>query len=254
MDEDREWEQWRAWLGDAPEGRTIYDAVVNMMMRRQVWDRFAVVVKNAPERAQRDGTFVWWVRWNYERSQGIAIRTQVEVRGDVMTLGHLIDRVWRYPTVLSRERYLTLHQDQDWATREANGWFDNLAGRGGEFIDPRIPATDLAFLRDRTKKIKDWVNTFVAHSTATQVTVDPRHIVLKAKSPQASTGIPSLDEIHEAVDEVAKMFRKYVLLIRGFAMSREVIMQPWEVVFREAWIPDDDHWRRIIDDYPTTFD
>jgi hypothetical protein len=52
---------------------------------------------------------------------GSAIRRQVDVRDDVVSLGRLVDRVWRYPTVLSRKRFIALQGIDD--APMVNGWF-----------------------------------------------------------------------------------------------------------------------------------
>jgi hypothetical protein len=135
-----------------------------------------------------------------------------------------IDQVWRYPKVLSRDRYLSLH-GQDWET-DANRWFDNLAG-GRDYIDPEIPANDLTELRERTRKVRDWVNTSVAHASA------------RVKR------VPALTDIHENLRDVLDLFLKYMALIRGVGVSRDVTMSPWEVVFTVPWIPDDAQRMRI---------
>jgi hypothetical protein len=50
-----------------------------MLAFRKVWRDFATIHNNAPEKARSNATFLWWVRWNYARTLGSAIRRQVEV-------------------------------------------------------------------------------------------------------------------------------------------------------------------------------
>jgi hypothetical protein len=100
-----EWETWQEWLGREPKGRTIYAEMVELQVFRKIWRGFMVIQNRAPEQARRNATFQWWVSWNYARAMGSAIRRQVDTGGEVVSLGRLIDRVWRYPTVLSRERF-----------------------------------------------------------------------------------------------------------------------------------------------------
>jgi hypothetical protein len=91
IDPDNEWATWQRWLGDEPKGQTIY-AVVEMLAFRKIWRGFAAIHNSAPEQARSNATFLWWVRWNYARAMGSAIRRQVDVRDDVVSLGRLIDR------------------------------------------------------------------------------------------------------------------------------------------------------------------
>lgn len=113
MNPDAEWAKWQTWLGQEPKGRTIYAQVVEMLAWRQVWDSFAVIHDAAPPVAKEYGTFVVWTRWNYARSQGLALRRQADMGRDVVSLARLIDRVWRYPTVLSLDRYRQQQNEAD---------------------------------------------------------------------------------------------------------------------------------------------
>jgi hypothetical protein len=223
IDPDLEWRTWREWLGPEPTGQTVYAEVVEMLVFRKIWQGFAMIHDAAPEQARTNGTFVWWLRWNYARSIGSAIRRQTEVRDDVVSLGRLIDRVWRYPTVLTRTRFVGM-QGIDQAEM-VNGWFDQLAGTG-DFINPEIPAQDLEDLRERTAIVRGWVNKAVAHKDAT------------GRDP------PPLSEIHSCVDVVFELFNKYAQMIRGVSTSHDVVMTPWATVFRTQWIPDD-RWSQI---------
>jgi hypothetical protein len=222
IDPVREWETWQAWLGEEPKGQTIYAEVVEMLAFRKVWRGFAVIHNNAPEQARSNATFSWWVRWNYARAMGSAIRRQVDVRDDVVSLGRLIDRVWRYPTVLTIERFFEAQGHDD---SLAIGWFEELAG-SGEFINPEIPAQDLQDLRDKTAKVRSWVNKAVAHKDA------------------KGSGPPPLSEIHACIDVVFDLFNKYGQLIRGVSTQNDVVMRIWPVVFKTQWIPDD-QWQEV---------
>lgn len=229
MDPDREWATWQGWLGDDAEGRTIYGEVVEMTMLRKIWNGFAIIVNQSPEVAQGNGTFAWWVRWNYARSMGSAVRRQVDVRDDVVSLGRLIDQVWRYPTVATRERFRSL---QGGGMDElADHWFDELAG-SGDFINPEIPAQDMEDLRAKTATIRGWVNKAVAHADAT------------------GRDAPPLADVHASVDVIFDLFNKYGNLIRGVSVERDPLLSNWATVFRFPWITDDrwgDVARRVND-------
>lgn len=230
MKSDDEWTKWRAWLGAEPRGITIKAQVVEMMAFRQIWDGFAYVHDNAPEEAHEDGTFLWWVRFGYARSQALGVRRMADKSGDVVSLARLIDRVWRYPTVLTRERFIEMQHAVGNLGDLAQSWFDRMAG-SGEYMDPRIPAEDFDTLQAKTATVRRWVNTSVAHLTA------------KGK-PRG--GLP-LQAVHDAVDVVGDLFAKYNALIGGETLHSGVIMSYWPTVFRVPWIADDDQYRNVLD-------
>jgi hypothetical protein len=154
---------------------------------------------------------------------GSAIRRQVDVGDDVVSLGRLIDRVWRYPTVLTRQRFHALQGIDDVAM--VDGWFNEMAG-SGDYINPEIPAQDLEDLRKKTTKVRGWVNKAVAHKDA------------------KGSGPPPLSEIHACIDVVFDLFNKYGQLIRGVGTQNDVVMSIWPVVFRTQWIPDN-QWQEV---------
>jgi hypothetical protein len=225
LNPDKEWATWQDWIGREPGGRTIYAEVVEMLLFRKMWRGFAVVYEKAPEEARRNGTFLMYLRFAHARSLGAAVRRQADVREDVVSLGRLIDRVWRYPTVLTRERFRSLQGEDD--AGMADEWFNDLAGPG-EFINPEIPARDRESLRTETAEVRKWVNTAVAHFG------------------RREAGPPPLLEIHRCVDVVFDLFHKYANLIGGYAAERDVVMTPWPTVFRVPWIPDDDHFAEVM--------
>jgi hypothetical protein len=148
MDPDQEWATWLAWLGDEPKGRTIFAQVTELLAFRQIWDGFAFIYDGLSEDARDDSLFLFWVRYNYARSQATGVRRMADKRSDVVSLARLIDHVWRYPTVLSRERYVATQGEDDRA--HAERVFDRVGGEGGHSSTraPR-PRTSKTFRRRR---------------------------------------------------------------------------------------------------------
>jgi hypothetical protein len=226
MNPDEEWALWKRWLGKEPEDRTIYAEVVEMVAFRKVWRGWALVHNRAPEEARRFGTFSWWVNWNYARSMGMAVRRQVDRDPDVISLARLVDRVWRYPTVLTRDRFLSL-RDADDRPRAAS-WFDKTCGTG-PFISPEVPARDWEHLKSETEEVRKWVNTSVAHPGK------------RERKP------PPYGEIHRCVDIIFELLQKYTYLIQGQTLLDDVVMDPWPAIFRTAWIPDGEWEERMAE-------
>jgi hypothetical protein len=144
-------------------------------------------------------------------------------------LARLIESVWRYPTVLSRERHRSRRPPDEFDLADRR--FDEIAGPGGaDFIDPRIPAADFEELREETATVRKWVNTSVAHLTAKE-------------SPRET---PPLPELHSSLDVVARMFVKYMNLIQGVHVVRSVVMESWPAIFRVPWIADQNQFVAVM--------
>lgn len=93
MKSDPNWSKWVEWLGEEPKPGTISKDVYGMLAARQIWESFQEIVRVAPEEARKYGTFHSWFNASYLQAQGLAIRRQVEVSNDVVSLGRLLDRI-----------------------------------------------------------------------------------------------------------------------------------------------------------------
>lgn len=199
-----------------------------MMARRQIWDSFRIILGHAHDDVLMSGTFQSWVAQNYIAAQGIAVRRQIDLRDDVISLARLIARVRRFPEVLSRDHYA--QRISGWASREeADDEFDRLIG-AGDHIDPSIPTGDLQTLRAGTQKIRTWATKEVAH-------YDPAR-------GQFVAGLTFVD-LHAAVDLVIDMAIAYRSRILGSHMARDISMPAWEGVFRVPWISED-RWEAVM--------
>jgi len=229
MEPNPTWNLWPSWLGNDPVPGTIYKDVVDMRAARRVWEGFQTIVSVAPAGARKYGTFHSWVNGNYIRSQGMAVRRQVDVADGVVSLGRLLDHIAKFPTVLSRKRYLAeLHH----ATPDlGNEFFDSLVGPGAMSIDPATPLRHLEELREGTSKVRKWVSNEIAH--------------YNKRTGEFSEDL-TFGAVHEAMDLIFVILNHYNRLILGSTTSGSLTMPPWEAVFRVAWIPDEGAFRHVM--------
>jgi hypothetical protein len=228
MKPDETWDKWVEWLGDVTKPGTIAKDIVDMRAGRRVWEGFQTIVGVAPEEARKYSTFHTFFNGSYIRSQGLAVRRQVEVADDVVSLGRLLDRISKAPHVLTRERYLArLHPT---TPDIGNEFFDGLVGPGAAAIDPATPAGHLADLRAKTAKVKKWVDKEVAH--------------FDRKTGTFSQGL-TFGDVHLGLDAIFETMNHYNRLLLGSTTAGSVTMDPWEAVFRHAWIPDEAAWKQV---------
>jgi hypothetical protein len=228
LDEEQEWERWRTWLGEEPKNPSIYQDVVSMYAARAVWWGFNVIYGNAPDEARTNPTFQQWIATNYYTSQAIGIRRQADLRTDVMSLGALIKGVADAPEVLSRARFIDARGNDDQASRD----FDTQIGAGLDHIDPAIPLDDLKLLRDETQSVRAWATKEVAHYDLNKGTFE--------------VGL-TFGHLHSAVDLVGELFQKYYSLIRAtHVLLDKLVMPPWPVIFRVAWIPNEERMQTAM--------
>jgi hypothetical protein len=225
---DANWNKWVEWLGDGTMPGTISKDVVDMRAARRVWEGLQTIVGVAPDEAKKYGTFHSWANGNYIRSQGLAVRRQVEVRDDVVSLGRLLDRIAKSPNVISRKRYLAqLHPT---TPEMGNEFFDALVGPGAQAIDQATPLGHFQHLQQETAKVKKWVDKEVAH--------------YDRRTGQFSQQL-TFGDVHQGLDAIFRVLNHYNRLLLGSTTSGSVTMDPWEAVFKFAWIPDHDSWVHV---------
>jgi hypothetical protein len=225
---DPNWTKWVEWLGKEAKPGTISRDVFGMLAARQIWESFQEIVRVAPEEARKYGTFHTWFNASYLQAQGLAVRRQVEVADDVVSLGRLLDRIAKSPSVISRARYLAQH-DADYQRLE-NEFFDELAGPGATAIDASVPLGELARLQSETANVRTWVTKEVAH-------YDP-------KTGEFGEGV-TYGDVHRAIDLIFETYQHYCQLLLGTTVLGSVTMPPWEAAFKVPWILDDDAFSRI---------
>ena len=226
---DPNWNKWAEWLGDGPGQVTIYGDLHGLRAARRVWEGFQTIVYVAPDEAKKYGNFHSFLDQSYIRSQGLGVRRQVEVSDDVVSLGRLLDRISKSPSVVTRERYLAeLHPRRP---DLGNQFFDELVSPGAKALDATTPLAHLEKLRIETVEVREWVNKEVAHYDRDTGKFSERL---------------TFGDVHRGIDLLFETMNYYQQLLRGVTISGSVTMAPWEAVFRVRWIPDDGSWQYVV--------
>ncbi|HXS34157.1 MAG TPA: hypothetical protein VN758_10345 [Solirubrobacterales bacterium] len=129
------------------------------------------------------------------------------------------------------------HDEDDkayWKKAGGQYWDDNLGGSVGHHIDPSITAADLAELREGSEKVRRYVDKHVAHFDASVIGRGPPPAPKKSGSE-----LPTLNEVHDAIDLVGTLFKKYSQLFTAADIIEltPVLQHDWKTVFRVQWLP-----------------
>lgn len=208
--------KWTRWIEGPIKGD-----VLTMHLHRATWLEASGIIA---ENGSLPDSY-WWefMRDTYAVSQSVAVRRQVDVHRDVASLGKLISEIASDPTIISREFWLSLWDDPDLGQLSQSGWDKQYAGSVGIHLDPAIPAADAEKLAELSRDVKRFVDKHIAHSEAY---AEPPKITL------------TLADLHETIDVVGSMFRKYYNLITGasYMSLTPVIQHRWQAAFEVPWI------------------
>jgi hypothetical protein len=217
---DSKVDKWRGWIAD--QGR-IRNQVLVMHMHRYLWRQFARMLR---EHGSLPDSY-WWefMRSNYDVTQAVAIRRQADTDPRVITLGRLLTEIENDASRITRPVLAAIWQPEDsWDERDLDQALGRFSGSVGDHVDPAIVAADLDALRTGAAKVSTYVDRHLAH--------------LDSK-PVPASDLPTLDDLHAAIDVIGVLFRRYHLLLTSADMPMlvPVIQHSWTAPFRVAWAP-----------------
>lgn len=217
---DSKVDKWRSWLD---HNGKIQNQVLVMHLHRFVWQEYARMLR---EHGSLPNSY-WWefARETYVASQAVAVRRQADTDPRVISLSRLLTELAKDAPRVTRAVIAGIWKPEDaFGERDVDRIYGEFAGSVGVHVDPAIPLRDLESLRAGAAKVNAYVDRHLAH--------------LDAK-PIPPTDLPSLDDLHDAIDVIGNLFKRYHLLFTAADMPFlvPVLQHDWLAPFRQPWIP-----------------
>ena len=216
---DSKVDKWRGWL---EHNGGVRNEVHVLHLHRYVWQEVARMLRehgNLPDS-------YWWkfMRDTYIASQAVAVRRLADTDPRVISLGRLLTEISTDASRVTRAVVAGIWQPEDaFDERSMDRIFGEFAGSVGNHFDPAIAQRDLESLTDGAAKVSDYVDKHLAH--------------LDAK-PIPPTDLPSLGDLHVAIDLIGELFQRYHLLLTAADLRFlvPVLQHDWIAPFRLPWI------------------
>jgi hypothetical protein len=207
-------------------------SVITMNHHRQIWRGIEEIIR---DHGSLPASAYWEHYFDiYAETQAMAVRRQADTHRGVASLAMILTEVISDPKQLTPEWWVGLWNieegddyERGYARRQ---WDENYGGQVGVYLDPAIPQADLDRLIVGSAALKDHVDKHIAHSE------DPGP---RPKDPGLTRPEPlKLNEIHDAIDVIGEIFRRYYTLFSASDMVflEPVIQHAWLAPFREPWI------------------
>jgi hypothetical protein len=199
------------------------DEILSMHLQRDTWRKVQEIVE---ENGQLPDSY-WWefMRDTYGITQAVAVRRQADTHRDVTSLGKLVSEIADDPKRITREFWLDLWNPDEGPDElfARNAWAKQWGGEVGDHLDPAIPAADVQALDAASAKVTRYVNKHLAHSD---------------RNPVPASELPTLLEVHEAIDTIGHLYKKYynLLTAASWVFLVPAMQHDWKAVFREPWI------------------
>lgn len=195
-----------------------------MHHHKSAWDRVSAMLSDNPGLPNS----YWWefMFETYAITQASAVRRQADNRKDVDSLMRFVMDVRTGAAALTKTWWVdTLWSPSHPIERmEAERqWQDHFGGGVGGHLDPAIPTADAADLEKAAEKVKRYVDENVAHTSA---------------APKEPTVSLELAEVHEAMETVDRLFRRYYSLLTcsSWITTTPVEQDDFYAPFRVPWM------------------
>lgn len=214
--------KWNSWI------EVIHNECENLKIKSYFYREYLQIVKSNPEIGSPQDFHIW-VAKNYYESALMSIRRLIDDHKDAISLRNLLNEIKSEPYHITKEWYLSSHQDEVAKTDNiptvrdfAKDYFEKT------FTDNKVNLsivkidTDLNIIIEVESKLSTFIDNALAH---------------KNKGKKGNSAI-STKEIEDAILRVEEITIKYLSLFgRGNFVALEPTWQyDWQIIFTKPWI------------------
>jgi hypothetical protein len=217
--------KWRSWLP------AMFRDLTDLQGKREIFWELQDVAKENPK-ILSPGAFFDWMCRNYISAMVLGIRSFVDYRKDVHSLGRMLYEILENPGVISRKSHVSLYRGITNGLDMGNRTFDAVAGHGKQLLSQMAIRSDMKKIEDASEKVRRFANKRIAHRAP----------------PGELRKLPTFDELDSSLDVIDKVFCKYNLLLRaeGASSTRATRQYDWMRVLWEPWVREGSKFRPEI--------
>jgi hypothetical protein len=180
------------------------------------------VVRRNPQFANIPGLVTQWMASCFIQAAVSAVRRQVKLDKDSISLRRLLVELQTYPQLITRQLYVGYFaKAEPWLKEAGPREFDAWSG-GGDQLDPSVVQADVSRLVAAAAPIEAYGDRRVAH-------YDQRGLAGPA---------PTFKELTDCLQMLDDTFKKYHVLLRGSSLHSVLptIIPDWQAIFRFPWM------------------
>lgn len=210
---DQKLKKWIRWLDSIK-----MDIQKLIDYRHIFWEVQKIIRENNVDR--EPSSFFSYIGDTYVAYSIMAIRRQIKIDSDSISLSRLLTEVIEYPQLISRDFYKTLYEGsnvEDLADEEFNRFCD----KNGEFISKRMVENDYSNLKSIVRTCEDFADKRIAHTDIRQI-----------------NQLPKFEDLDKSVNELDQLYVKYHLIFHAESMQSlmPTYQYTWTKIFEYAWI------------------
>ena len=200
----------------------IFAEIEDLFVDNHIFWRLQDVVRDNPQFRECSGLFTQWIASNFAEAAAVGIRRQAKMDTDSVSLKRFLNEVCQYPTMVSRDYYMSLFEGYDsWLIEINQRHFDSFAGKNGTHIPKAVAEEQLRCLTEAVKGIEHYVDRRVAH-------YDKRGL---------GQALPKFGDITLSLHTIEKIVLFYWRCLKGGSSGSilPVLHPEWENIFQFAW-------------------
>lgn len=215
---------WQRWC---EQFDALHAPVLGLYHSRRVWRTVRAMIETNPA-IQRSGIAEQWMTQCYSVCQLAAVRRQVDVRKDVVSLRRSLESLARKPSMATRTWFVSNLSTLAMQHPGPAAVFDEFSPGGLPCVEKNLILAD----RDR----------LVADAESAKIVVDDS--IAHQADFTAGASVPAMitwGELDTAIDTIGELYRKYYRLRHpGQVLGNLVPDLPtgWDLIFEAAWKPE----------------
>ena len=205
--------------------KSIIEALTDLSVNHYIFNGFMEIVEPNPDLPDNN-LFIIWAWKNYLFTAAMGVRRQISNKYDDVSLVNLLEDIKKEPSILSRQRYTSLFKGTGLETEYhyINKCFDDIVGKGKDFIDPAEIENDIQRLNTTAESLKVYATKTLAHA---------------GKDAKSIKILPTIKDLDDSIDLFEKMLNKYYALLNAGGIGLPKVAQvPWKEIFLKPWIQD----------------
>jgi hypothetical protein len=210
--------------------KELLESIIRMRHHREVYKSWTEALDMASEDVRSYGMFHRWVQQNYVAFMVMAVRREGDTHRDSTSLRRFLITIQENAHLLGRDWYFERNQGDapplaaeslQFAASVDAQWSEIVTDDGQHVDSDKIEA-DINRLMQTIGKTRTWATKYVAHRDVRRKDAEN----------------PKYSEIHAAVDEIEKLWRKWHSVLTNISMGF-LEPDPWESVLTMPWITQD---------------
>lgn len=202
----------------------IFQDVQDLLLDDHLFWELQSIVRTNPRFAEASGLFTQWIASSFIQATAVGVRRQAKADGDSVSLKRFLCEVRSYPSLVSRDHYMSLYSDvQPWLIEIGQEDFNRLAGQGGRLLPDTLFDEQLGQLDQVVADIEHYVDRRIAH-------YDQRGLARPT---------PTFADLSGALKTLESIILLYWRLLKGISMDTMLptIQYDWRDILHFAWDP-----------------